>query len=81
MMPGAAKLARTRRTRMNRNVNQETARIYQFPAGGQAALGGPNSGKVDGAADQKSQPVTEIISASGWYHEEAIRDAKPGREH
>jgi hypothetical protein len=66
---------------MNRNVNQGSARIYQFPAGGRAALGGLRSGEINATADQKSQPGAEIISASGWYHEEAIRDSKPGREH
>ncbi len=66
---------------MNRNLNQGTAKIYQFPAGGRAALGGRRYGETNPTIDQKSQPVSEAFSASCWYHEEAIRDSKPDWEH
>ncbi len=62
---------------MNRNLNQGSAKIYQFPAGGRAALGARHCGDTNPTADQKSPPVSEAISASSWYHEEAIRESRP----
>jgi hypothetical protein len=58
---------------MTPNSTQPTAKIYQFPVGGRAALSSrsePNKPMMDYAA-----------SGSSWYHEAAIEDAKRGSEH
>jgi hypothetical protein len=56
---------------MNTNRSQESARIYQFPAGGRAALGVKRR--------EEFTPVTarvhETAVGESWYHEAAIREA------
>ena len=59
---------------MSANLNQGSARIYQFPAGGRAALGGRSYGEAKSVAD--APRVNEATCSGSWYHEEAIRDAQ-----
>ena len=66
---------------MNTGLNQATAKIYQFPAGGRAALGGRRYGETK-AATEFAAPAANLADCSGsWYHAEAIQDAKTGRDH
>jgi hypothetical protein len=62
---------------MNRSPNQGSAKIYQFPAGGRAALGGHSSRETK-AIDQYTPRVNEALCSDSWYHEEAIRESQPG---
>jgi hypothetical protein len=68
---------------MGTNLNQGSARIYQFPARGRAALGGRRYGETKPAVDQPR--VNEVVCSGNWYHEEAIRESdpsfKPTRDH
>jgi Protein of unknown function (DUF2735) len=66
---------------MNTNVSQGSARIYQFPAGGRAALGGKRREEFKPLADQASVRVSEAACGSGWYHEAAILAAERARDH
>jgi uncharacterized protein DUF2735 len=59
---------------MSANPNQGSARIYQFPAGGRAALGGRSYGEAKSVAD--APRVSEAVYSGSWYHEEAIREAQ-----
>ena len=59
------------------NVNQGSARIYQFPSGGRAALAGRRYGEAQAPIKQSNPAVQTSICSSSWYHEEAIQDAKP----
>ena len=65
---------------MNTNLTQGSARIYQFPAGGRAALGGRRS---EVATSIGNSVLGGIHAGCGeaWYHEEAIREAQAKREH
>ena len=64
---------------MNTGVNQGSARIYQFPTGGRAALGGRRYGE---AKTEFAAPPTNLADCSGsWYHAAAIEEANPGRDH
>jgi hypothetical protein len=58
---------------MNSSLNHGSAKIYQFPAGGRAALGRrqdePNS------AIDKSR-VNESACSGSWYHEAAIQESR-----
>ena len=64
---------------MNTGVNQGSARIYQFPTGGRAALGGRRYGE---AKTEFAAPATNLADCSGsWYHAAAIEDEKSGRDH
>ena len=59
---------------MSANVNRETARIYQFPAGGRAALGGRSTSEAKPVSEKPR--VNEAVCSGSWYHEEAIREAQ-----
>ncbi len=61
---------------MNTGLNRETARIYQFPVGGRS---GQRRAEPTNTADLAAR-VSEVVCGSGWYHEAAIQESKPGRE-
>ena len=62
---------------MNTSVNQGSAKIYQFPAGGRAALADRRNTETKTVADAPS-----IADCSGsWYHAAAIADANAERDH
>ena len=65
---------------MNTSLNHGSAKIYQFPAGGRAALGGRRYDETSSAVDPAPSQVNEIASAGAWYHEAAIQESKPGRD-
>jgi len=60
----------------NNSLGYGSAKIYQFPVGGRAGLGGRRYGET-GPADQGSTPVVETVCSGSWYHQEAIEEAKP----
>ncbi len=62
---------------MNTSLNQGSAKIYQFPAGGRAALGARRQDQTKSAADQGSPRVNEAACSGSWYHEAAIQESKP----
>ncbi len=66
---------------MNTNLNQGSARIYQFPAGGRAALGGRRYEETRAATDFASSRVSQAVYSGSWYHEAAIEEAKLMDEH
>jgi hypothetical protein len=67
-------------TKMNSSVNHGTAKIYQFPPGGRAALGGRRHDETKSTTDQPASRVNETISSGSWYHEAAIQESKPAWE-
>ena len=65
---------------MNTSMNHGPAKIYQFPAGGRAALGGRRLEETK-AADPGSLRVSDVACSDGWYHAAAILESnKPVRE-
>jgi hypothetical protein len=62
---------------MNSSLNHGSARIYQFPAGGRAALGGRRHDETKPASDLGSPRVNEAACSGSWYHEAAIQESKP----
>ena len=62
---------------MNSSLDQWSAKIYQFPPGGRAALGGNSHDGTKSATDQGASHVTETVSSDSWYHEAAIQESKP----
>jgi hypothetical protein len=64
---------------MNTSLNHGSARIYQFPTGGRAALGRRDD-QTRTANDVASSRVSEVAVGDAWYHEAAIQDGKPVRE-
>ena len=66
---------------INTSVNEGSAQIYQFPAGGRAALGGPRYGETK-AVTEFAEPAVNLADCSGsWYHAAAIQESQPGRDH
>ena len=62
---------------MSTSASHGSATIYEFPAGGRAALGGRRYGEANLPTDHVSSPVVETICSGSWYHQEAIEEAKP----
>jgi hypothetical protein len=65
---------------LNRDSNQTSATIYQFPTGGRAALGGRryDAAKADLARTPRRN---EALCCESWYHQAAIEESKPVRDH
>ena len=61
---------------MNTSFNQGSAKIYQFPAGGRAALGGRRYDEVQPAGTLGNYRLNEAACSDSWYHEAAIQEAK-----
>ena len=66
---------------MNTGFSQGSARIYQFPAGGRAALGGRRFGETSAATDAAASQVITAGCSDSWYHAADIEEAKPVRDH
>jgi len=62
---------------MNNGLSHGSAKIYQFPVGGRAALEGRRYGESHLPAGHASFPVNETICSESWYHQEAVDEAKP----
>ena len=61
---------------MNRGLNEGSAKIYQFPAGGRAALGGRRRyGEANSVIN--TPRVNEVNCSGSWYHDEAIQQDNP----
>jgi hypothetical protein len=65
---------------MNTSLNQGSARIYQFPAGGRSALGGRRYEETKATTEATSSRVSEADCSGSWYHQAAIQEAKPAWE-
>jgi hypothetical protein len=66
---------------INTSVNEGSAKIYQFPAGGRAALGGRRYGETATVTDSAGPGVILADCSGSWYHAAAIEESKPGRDH
>lgn len=62
---------------MTTGLNHASAKIYQFPSGGRAALAGRRYGEIKTAAELPSSRVSDIAIGGAWYHEAAIQEAQP----
>jgi hypothetical protein len=65
---------------MNSSLDQGSARIYQFPTGGRAALGGRRYGEAKPAVEQAAPRMADIAAGGAWYHDAAIQESKPAWE-
>jgi Protein of unknown function (DUF2735) len=65
---------------MNSSLNHGSARIYQFPAGGRAALGGSRYGEAKPAVEQGAPGTSGVTVGGAWYHDAAIQESKPAWE-
>jgi Protein of unknown function (DUF2735) len=65
---------------MNVSLNHGSAKIYQFPVGGRSALASRGHDQSK-AVDLGSSRISDVASASSWYHQAAIEESKPVRDH
>ena len=65
---------------MNGSLNQESAKIYQFPVGGRSAFAGRRLEETRSVAALGVSRVNEVAVTGAWYHEAAIQESKPVRE-
>ena len=65
---------------LNTGLNQGSAKIYQFPAGGRSAIDRRRYEETGRASDLASSRVSEVACSDAWYHEAAIQESKPVRE-
>jgi Protein of unknown function (DUF2735) len=63
---------------MNTDLDQGSAKIYQFPAGGRAALGGRRYDETI-AMEAAASQINVADCSGSWYHASAIEEAK--RDH
>jgi Protein of unknown function (DUF2735) len=66
---------------MTTGLNQGSAKIYQFPAGGRAALAGRRYGETKTATEPAASEVNMADCSGSWYHAAAIEESKPVRDH
>ena len=65
---------------INTGLSQGSAKIYQFPTGGRAALRERRYGETK-PAESATQPVNLADCSDSWYHAAAIQEAKNERDH
>jgi Protein of unknown function (DUF2735) len=59
--------------------DRQSATIYQFPAGGRAALGVRRDQVM--VVDNVAVPrIARVASGGAWYHEEAVQKADRARK-
>ena len=66
---------------MMSTLSEGSAKIYQFPAGGRAALAGRRYGEARTVTEFAGPAVNLADSCGSWYHAAAIKDAKIERDH
>lgn len=60
---------------MTANSHRETAKIYQFPVGGRAALRA-DARVVAPSEDLATPPrASRVVFGGSWYHDAAIQEA------
>jgi len=65
---------------MTANSDRASAQIIQFPARGRfASAANRDENSVTATAAPRAKMAMGIAMGSGWYHEEAIRDAERDR--
>lgn len=65
---------------INTGLSPASAKIYQFPTGGRAALQGRRYGETK-TAELAAQPASIGDCYDSWYHAAAIQDANKERDH
>ena len=63
---------------MKGSLSYGSAKIYQFPVGGRAALRDQHRSETQSSIDRNTPRVNETICSGSWYHEEAIQESRPG---
>jgi hypothetical protein len=65
-----------RRNTMGTSLSHGSAKIYEFPAGGRAALGGRRYGEVKATLDRVNTYANTASCSESWYHQAAIDEER-----
>jgi Protein of unknown function (DUF2735) len=65
---------------MNTGLNEGSAKIYQFPVGGRAALAGRRYDETK-TPDIASASSGDSACSGSWYHQAAIDESNLVRDH
>jgi len=71
---------RRKRKTMNTGLSEGSAKIYQFPVGGRAALAGRRYCETK-TTDMASPPSGDSACSGSWYHQAAIDESNLVRDH
>jgi Protein of unknown function (DUF2735) len=66
---------------MNTGLNQGSAKIYQFPVGGRASVAGRRHSETRSALEIAASQANRVDCSDSWYHQAAIEESKPERDH
>jgi hypothetical protein len=61
---------------MGTSLSHGSAKIYEFPAGGRAALGGRRYGEVKATLDKVGAYANTADCSGSWYHQAAIDEER-----
>jgi hypothetical protein len=61
---------------MNTSLKHGSARIYQFPAGGRAALGPRRQEEAKTIPETAAERDSVAPCSGSWYHEAAIQESR-----
>ena len=64
---------------MTASSYQQSAKIYQFPTGGRAALAGRRDEAMP-VENSATPRIAGVAAAGAWYHEEAVQTAERARK-
>ena len=64
---------------MTASSYRESAKIYQFPTGGRAALGGRRD-EAKLVENFAASRTAKVAPGGAWYHEEAVQTAERARK-
>ena len=59
---------------MTASPDRQSAKIFQFPEGGRAALGGRRD-EAEPVVTFAASRIAKVASGGAWYHEEAVQKA------
>jgi hypothetical protein len=65
---------------LNPGSSEGSAKIYQFPVGGRASLGERRYGNAKAGLATAAR-LNEAASYDSWYHQAAIDESNPVRDH
>jgi len=60
---------------MTSDFSQQSAKIYEFPAGGRKSVA-PRRDEANRSSEPRVWRISAAVFGSAWYHEAAIQEAE-----
>lgn len=65
---------------LNQESSQRSAKIYQFPTGGRAGVSQQTNGDTKASLATAAR-LNQALCSDSWYHQAAIDESRPVRDH